>query len=71
MAPPMPTYPPPVPPSEEVDMPEAPSYSASGRLFDMDDEEDLYGEQPDKDGKFRSRNGAHGQGQGDGTCELQ
>ena len=51
----MPSYPPPLPPvgpqyldpSSEypLDMPESPAYSPQGgKLFDMDDEEDLYGE---------------------------
>lgn len=71
MVPPMPTYPPPMPPSDVVEMPEAPSYSASGKLFDMDDEEDLYGEQPDQDGRYRSRSGAQAQAQGDGSCDVQ
>jgi len=68
----MPSYPPPMPPSEQLDMPEAPSYSVSGKLFDMDDEEDLYGQQPDKYGQLHRDGAAHGQGQGDGSnCVLQ
>ena len=37
-------------------MPEAPAYTVDGgKLFDMDDEEDLYGEPGDKNPKIATR----------------
>jgi hypothetical protein len=70
-SPPMPLHPPPVPPLlspvhatgstysyEQVDMPEASGYSGE-RSFNMDDEEDLYGRQPDENGKFPKRQEKH------------
>lgn len=46
--------------AEQMDMPNDPGYMGpEGKLFDMDDEEDLYGERPwDKDGKVAER-GSH------------
>jgi len=50
-------------------MPEDPGYvGAQGRLFNMDDEEDLYGERPwNKDGKVVDRGG----GQKSDNCVVQ
>jgi hypothetical protein len=42
--------------AEPLDMPEAPAFSPQGgKLFHMDDDEDLYGETPHKDGKLADR----------------
>lgn len=47
-------------------MPDAPAYPIQGgKLFDMDDDEDLYGEQPDKNGKTATR------GHDPSKCVLQ
>ena len=80
----MPTHLPPLPPqvspvhatgwpystrTEQVDMPEDPGYvGPEGKLFNMDDEEDLYGELPlDRKGKVAVERGS----QKSDNCEVQ
>jgi hypothetical protein len=42
--------------AEPLEMPDAPAFSShGGKLFQMDDEEDLYGETPVKDGNYAER----------------
>jgi len=55
--------------AEQVNMPEDPGYvGVEGRLFNMDDDEDLYGERPwNKNGKVVDRGG----GQKSDNCIVQ
>jgi hypothetical protein len=42
--------------ADPLEMPDAPAFSPhGGKLFQMDDEEDLYGETPITDGKYGDR----------------
>lgn len=44
--------------AEPLNMPEAPAFSPQGgKLFQMDDDEDLYGETPHGEGKVADREG--------------